>query len=602
MQSVAPPGPSRTPLYDAPAPDWRPAYDPPAGSVPCYDIAGNLLFQHSMDAGDRWTFMDAAGKPMLAWDANDARDDTTGQTLAQQRMYRSRYDALHRPTQLWLELDGGVAALIEAFEYCDTATPNGAIDLHDARRRNLVGQMVSHRDPAGRMTLERVDFKGGVEEATRTLVADVAAPVVDWSVANWPALLEQEVFRQITEYDALGRIVRLYNWHRDAAPGTSDRVAVYEPQYNERGLLRSETLHARAHKQPGADGRPVFVSDPTRRQLAIVDVAYNEKGQKLSVALGNGTVTRYGYEPETFRLVSLKSERASTSAAPRGLQDLAYTYDPAGNIVHIHDAAQPTFWTNNAQVRPGHDYLHDALYRLIEGTGRENTALPSPPGHGESPWPRASVPQADVPRNYTQRYLYDEVGNFVQMRHLPQQGSGWTRHYTVRPDSNRLDRTWYGNNVAAAVTYRHDPHGNMLNLDATAPGTDLRWDWRDMIRSVDMVGGGIARYNYGIDKQRTRKRITRNTAAGGTTTEDRIYLGGYELYRRRNAQGEVVEEIESLHLFEGEQRVLLVDDVILTYGATSTATISGPSGWSWMGRRGSSRTRSSILTARARIG
>ncbi len=49
----------------------KPAYDMPADAVPCYDIAGNLLFQHSMDAGDRWMLMDAAGKPMLAWDFND---------------------------------------------------------------------------------------------------------------------------------------------------------------------------------------------------------------------------------------------------------------------------------------------------------------------------------------------------------------------------------------------------------------------------------------------------------------------------------------------------------------------------------------------------
>ena len=35
----------------------------PADAVPCYDIAGNLLFQHSMDAGDRWMLMDAAGQP-----------------------------------------------------------------------------------------------------------------------------------------------------------------------------------------------------------------------------------------------------------------------------------------------------------------------------------------------------------------------------------------------------------------------------------------------------------------------------------------------------------------------------------------------------------
>ena len=54
------------------------------GFVPCYDIAGNLLFQHSMDAGDRWMLNDAAGKPMLAWDSR-------GHT------FRTDYDELHRP-------------------------------------------------------------------------------------------------------------------------------------------------------------------------------------------------------------------------------------------------------------------------------------------------------------------------------------------------------------------------------------------------------------------------------------------------------------------------------------------------------------------------
>jgi len=88
------------------------------------------------------------------------------------------------------------------------------------------------------------------------------------------------------------------------------------------------------------------------------------------------------------------------------------------------------------------------------------------------------------------------------------------------------------------------------------------------MRGLDCIGGGVAHYYYGIDKQRTRKYIVRNIAAGGTFAEDRIYLGGYELYRRSTTQG-VVEEIESLHLFEGEQRVLLVEDVIKARGANS---------------------------------
>ncbi len=82
-----------------------------------------------------------------------------------------------------------------------------------------------------------------------------------------------------------------------------------------------------------------------------------------------------------------------------------------------------------------------------------------------------------------------------------------------------------------------------------------------------------AYYSYGIDKQRTRKRTR---ARNGGSTEDRIYLGGYELYRRRDPQGAVVEEIESLHLFEGEQRVLLVDDVIVASRRQPGPTVSRP--------------------------
>ncbi len=73
----------------------------------------------------------------------------------------------------------------------------------------------------------------------------------------------------------------------------------------------------------------------------------------------------------------------------------------------------------------------------------------------------------------------------------------------------------------------------MLNLNQTPEdwGLDIQWDWRDMIRGFDCIGGGVATYHYGIDKQRTRKHIVRN----GGVVEDRIYLGGFELYRRSNA-------------------------------------------------------------------
>ena len=49
-----------------------------------------------MDAGDRWMLIDAAGKPMLAWDYNERQDDA-GAFHQEHRLYATDYDALHRP-------------------------------------------------------------------------------------------------------------------------------------------------------------------------------------------------------------------------------------------------------------------------------------------------------------------------------------------------------------------------------------------------------------------------------------------------------------------------------------------------------------------------
>src|SRR5262249_42136619 len=123
--------------------------------------------------------------------------------------------------------------------------------------------------------------------------------------------------------------------------------------------------------------------------------------------------------------------------------------------------------------------------------------------------------------------------------------------------SNRLWQTWTGSDRTKAVTYQYDSHGSMLNLAATPKEFYLHWDHRDMIRHINLGGGGEVWYQYDSGKQRTRKRIERN----GSGVEERIYLGGFERYRRWVA-GQVVEEFESHHLFEAEQRVLLIDDVI----------------------------------------
>src|SRR6185437_161165 len=169
-------------------------------------------------------------------------------------------------------------------------------------------------------------------------------------------------------------------------------------------------------------------------------------------------------------------------------------------------------WFAGQQVEPSNDYTYDALYRLTEAAGRENSAGIGAPAQREGPWPQIAFPSPAATRRYTERYTYDAAGNLRTMRHIAaalpgQPGAGsWTRNYMydyqdpARPASNRLYRTWLGTASwdstapASRTEYRHDAHGNMRNLASAPASQDLRWDWRDLLRSLDLQGGGHAFY------------------------------------------------------------------------------------------------------------
>ena len=287
-------------------------------------------------------------------------------------------------------------------------------------------------------------------------------------------------------------------------------------------------------------------------------------------------MTKYDYDPKTFRLRVLRTtrptydppfpDRRGQLSDPRVLQDLHYSYDAVGNITNIEDDAWTPAFFRNQQVDAASNYVYDAIYRLVEATGREDGAASgAPPQLPPAPVGFTNLPistSAGALRNYKQRYRYDAVGNIQAMRHMAERSGRWTRTYSYASDNNRLTGT-NTDNPAKSVSYGYDIHGSMLNLNTAPESFDLRWDWNDMIHTINLGGGGRAWYQYGADKQRCRKRIEKQKNSAGYW--ERIYLGGYELYRRYNSAnpGKPVEEIESHHLFEGEQRVLLVDDVII---------------------------------------
>lgn len=550
----------------------EPNEDVPANAAPCYDMNGQLLYQQSMESGERWMLMDAMGKPMAAWDEAERQSDTD--FALEKRLYYTEYDTRRRPQALWLRSGSAARVMIERFEYRDTKNPDGSASASLAadQAANLIGQAALHYDPSGRVELVRRDFKGNPLEIARRLNNLPAQSLVDWQ-SDPEGSLEAEEFTQISAFDALNRLTLLYNWHR----GAGSRVAVYQPAYNERGLLLSETLTVRARKT--ADGADLAAGVSLN---AIEEIRYNAKGQKIYLARGDAALTEYDYDPETFRLRQIFTTRPANArpAANRHaqladsavVQDLSFTFDPAGNLVECEDEAYEPVFFRNQQVEPRSQYEYDALYRLTRANGRENSALTGAPENVEGPWTEArfAIGSGDpnAMRNYTQWFDYDAAGNLERLRHQAGPGS-WTRRFHLADDSNRLLASWENGDEWAQVDptvvihYQFDTHGNTRNLNEAAPQFNLRWDHCDMIGSIFLGGGGTASYQYDSAKQRTRKRIVNQT---GTGYWERIYLGGYELYRRyRSADATApVEEIDSLHLMEGGQRLLLVDDVITT--------------------------------------
>jgi RHS repeat-associated protein len=174
--------------------------------------------------------------------------------------------------------------------------------------------------------------------------------------------------------------------------------------------------------------------------------------------------------------------------------------------------------------------------------------------------------------SYIERYVYDSVGNFLQMQHRGSDPAhpGWTRRYMYNEtslieagkQSNRLSSTQVGNGIASPPeTYQHDAHGNMLrmpHLGGGLPGPNMHWDYKDQLRQADLGGGGAAFYVYDASGQRVRKVWEKSPGL----IEERIYLGGFEIFRKHGGPigaNTATLERETLHVMDDKQRIALVE-------------------------------------------
>ena len=480
-----------------------------------YDMLGNQVYQKSMDAGERWLLNDSMGKLVFAWDSKDQQFETA-------------YDTLHRPLQLMAtKLSTSTTTVFEKFQYVDTKGLTAA-QLTALQAQNLMGKPITHYDSAGIERLKKCDFKGNTLESSRQLCKDFKI-IADWKTPD-TINVDGEIFASKSEFDALNRPVKVFTPHTTLIP-----ASIIVPQYNEANLL-----NALSAKLNGSGEDTFFVRN----------IDYDAKGQRTSILYGNNTVTKYSYDPKTFRLLRLLTTR---NTGTDKLQDLKYTYDAVGNITFIKDDALQSVFFNNRRVDPDCDYVYDSIYRLIQAKGREHIGNNTAPDAYDGQ--RTNLPHkgnGNQLQQYTQRYQYDSAGNMLLM----QNQNSWNRTFTYRNTNNQLLTAAANNDPGTPFTYTYDAHGNMISMPHLPA---MSWNFKDQLQHIGITAStendfaGQAYYVYDAAGERIRKVVEKDNL-----TEERIYLGGFEIFRKR--RNETIElERGTLHIMDGTKRIVLID-------------------------------------------
>lgn len=568
-----------------------------------YNLLGVRTNQTSMEAGARWILNDVTGQPIRVWDSRghtvttiyDQLRRTIGRTV---RGSASDSDPRTRDHDV----------RVEKIEYGEPPASPTPTQETQAQKLNLRTRLYRHYDSAGLLTnarlnnngepIEAYDFKGNLLASTRALTRDYTA-LPDWSLTPLPQV-DDESFEARTRYDALNRPIQ------NVAPHSSlprARRNVIQPTFNDLSLLERVDVWL----ELGSD--PTGLIDPASQSpspVGVTNIDYNAKGQRHRVDYRNGASTQYGYDPDTFRLARLYTRRGAgftldcdnphppptTTAAPPkppagkrcGLQHLRYTYDPVGNITHIQDDAQQTIFFRNKRVEPSSDYTYDALYQLIQATGREH--LGQTGGQRNPPTPPDALNKfhtgLELPGDfaamgtYTEQYVYDAAANFQRVKHRGTDPihAGWTRDYdylspsviengqpgTLLKHSNRLSQSRLSTH-AAVERYDYDPHGNtasMPHLGAGAAGPNMHWDYRNQLWKVDLGSNDTVFLTY--DSSGRRRRKVWQKAPG--PVKERIYDSGFELHRtHRTTNGQLTTtlERETLHISDEARRLALVE-------------------------------------------
>lgn len=489
-----------------------------------FDRAGRPIRSESNDAGTSYALTAMDGQPRIGILANGHRIEQL-------------YDTMRRPTELWVTEPDGTRYLREATIYADDPAFPGT------KGKGRVWRVL---DPCGLVETQEYDFKGLPVETSRHVLGSLMQAnspppdYTDWSTYDLTSDLSAlwgESFTTTAQVDAMGRPVVA------TAPDGSEQHFTYDGG----GAMFQTTLK----NAPGIPSQPI-----------VTGVEYDSKGRRSVISYGNGTKTTYSYDPLTFRLTRLTTTRSSGEV----LQDMTYSYDPLGNIVEIKDEAQDAIISGNQTLHPVRSYQYDSIARLVRATGREHIAqVHADQRNAPSGLEMPAVNDTAGVKAYTETWLYDAIGNIAEWKHSGSTSAqNWKRLYHYdQPGRNELSRT----EIAATgsiTNYHHDSAGNIRKFGGYLSGTDWNsdhghltdsnWNVDDQPERMVLNGNVTAAYRYDAAGERLLKRVEK-----GGVTEIRLYLGGYEVFRKFSGGSTLTKRQDSLHVMDGESRILMIE-------------------------------------------
>lgn len=454
-------------------------------------LGGQPLSLHTADGDTTLTLPDAAGRPLWRMNAQGTISTVT----------YAKADAGGRPLSLSETAAGADTRTREQYTYVP-------LDDMAARDRNLAGALCARRDNAGLSETQTLSLTGAtLRSRERLLKTEAGLP--DWPASDADLESEAGGLTVSATYDATGAPLVQTN-----AAGVTIVTA-----YDISGAVRETCLRYR-----------VTPDAPETEIVTLKDMLYRADGVVLSQTAGNGVTDTYEYDPRSQRLIRHLTQRpADHFLGALVITDLLYTFDPAGNIRSLIDAAAQTTWHTNQMTDGTRTYTYDTLYRLTQASGRER-----------KPVNPDDLSAGYIWSPYTERYTYDDGDNLTKTAHIGGSGNR-TVTMTVAAGSNRALTADSGSSPETGFL----PGGLQKAL---ADGRALSWYADGQLQQInpvlreDRAADDTERYRY--RDRGTRVQKLRTTAvSGGTQMHTTTYLGGAETRQRRNPAGALALDV-----------------------------------------------------------